>query len=105
MNANVEGWLLENMETLSVREGTILSAALERRPPDSMENVINHVLSLDEYEVRYRAGNYEQLGAFRLREDASFTRTLQPSSLGRQPLLYRGCKMYPAGNPGSRQPV
>ena len=62
-------WLLENLETLSVREGTILAAALEWRPPDSMSDVVNHVLSLEEYEVRYQAGNYEQLGAFRLRED------------------------------------
>ena len=62
-------WLLENLETLSVRDGTILAAALEWRPPDSMSDVVNHVLSLEEYEVRYQAGNYEQLGAFRLRED------------------------------------
>lgn len=64
-----QNWLRENLETLSVREGTILAAALEWHPPDSMTDVINHVLSLEEYEVRYQAGNYEQLGAFRLRED------------------------------------
>lgn len=64
-----QNWLRENLETLSVREGTILAAALEWHPPDSMTDVINHVLWLEEYEVRYQAGNYEQLGAFRLRED------------------------------------
>ena len=62
-------WLRENLESLSVREGTILAAALEWHPPDSMSDVVNHVLSLEEYEVRYQAGNYEQLGAFCLRED------------------------------------
>lgn len=81
MNANIDAllqlkgtqkerdWLRENLETLSVREGTILAAALARHPPASMSDVINHVRSLDEYEVCYRAGNYEQLGAFRLQED------------------------------------
>ena len=29
-------WLRENLESLSVREGTILAAALEWHPPDSM---------------------------------------------------------------------
>ncbi len=63
-----QDWLRENLETLSVREGTILAAALQRNPPDSMADVINHMLTLEEYEVRYRAGNYEQLGEFCMQE-------------------------------------
>jgi len=63
-----QDWLRENLETLSVREGIILTTALQRHPPTSMAEVINHMLTLDEYEVRYRAGNYEQLGEFCMRE-------------------------------------
>ena len=57
-------WLQENMETLSVRERTILAAVFQQHPPASMAEVISHMLTLDEYEVRYHAGNCEQLGEF-----------------------------------------
>ena len=63
-----QDWLRKNLEMLSVREGTILAAALQRNPPGSMTDVINHMLTLEEYEVRYQAGNYEQLGEFSMQE-------------------------------------
>lgn len=62
-------WLQENMETLSVRERTILAAVFQQHPPASMAEVISHMLTLDEYEVRYHAGNCEQLGEFCMREN------------------------------------
>ena len=62
-------WLRENMETLSVREKTILAAALQQHPPTNMAEVINHMLTLEEYEIRYQAGTYEQLGEFYMRKN------------------------------------
>lgn len=60
-------WLEERLETLSVKESIVLVAAVERSPPATMEDAVNCLLSLNEYDV-YPAGSYEQLGEFYLRE-------------------------------------
>lgn len=64
-------WLEERLETLSEKEKTILSAALLRRPPETMAEAINHLLSLEDYEVCFPANSYEQLGRFYLRYETS----------------------------------
>ena len=59
--AQEQAWLKERLETLSVREGYALTAALTQFPPASMGDAIDRCLSLEEYEF-CRAENYEQLG-------------------------------------------
>lgn len=59
--AQEQAWLKERLETLSVREGYALTAALTQFPPASMDDAIDRCLSLEEYEF-CRAENYEQLG-------------------------------------------
>ncbi len=63
-----QDWLKERLETLSVREGVILSAAAMRNPPEDMVQAINCLQSLDGYEVRVGAGSYEALGQAYLRD-------------------------------------
>ena len=61
-------WLAEHLEVRSVRERTILSAAMAREPPQDMAGAVNCLLSLDEYEVRGHVGSYTALGEFSLFE-------------------------------------
>lgn len=65
--ADEKNWLREHLETLSVMEWDILAAAVERSPPAAMADAVNHLLTLDKYEV-CPAGSYEALGEFYLRE-------------------------------------
>lgn len=71
-------WLRERLETLSVREGHALAAALMRKPPDSAAEAINHVLSLDGYEVCFPAGSYEALGEYYLRQSRKMPEDVLP---------------------------
>lgn len=64
------GWISERLETLSEKEKIILSAALHQ-PPETMAEAINHLLSLQDYEVCFPAYDYEQLGRFYLRHETS----------------------------------
>ena len=57
-------WLRERMETLSVKESLILSAALMGKPTCDARDVINIFQSMSDYEVCYPAGSYEALGRF-----------------------------------------
>lgn len=66
--AEEKQWLAEHLEVLSVRERTILSAAMAREPPQDMAGAVNCLLSLDEYEVRGHVGSYTALGEFSLFE-------------------------------------
>lgn len=59
--AQEQAWLKERLETLSVREGYALTAALTQSPPESMGGAIDLCCSLDDYEI-CNAGSYEQLG-------------------------------------------
>lgn len=65
--AQYQSCLDERLETLSVREGYVLAAALQRASPRDMEEAVDCLNSLDGYEVCL-AGSYEQLGAFCLRK-------------------------------------
>lgn len=58
-------WLESRLETMSVKEGIVLAAAVERSPPETMMDAVNHLLTLEQYDV-IPAGSYEQLGAFYL---------------------------------------
>ena len=49
-------WLQERLETLSVREGIILAAAVQRKPPASMADAINLAGTLDYYRIMCPAG-------------------------------------------------
>lgn len=69
-------WLQERMETLSVKESLILSAALMGKPTCDARGVINIFQSMPDYEVCYPAGSYEQLGRFSLRYEAQLPREL-----------------------------
>lgn len=60
-----QNWLREHLEVLGVREGIILAAAMQRSPPASMADAVNHVLTLDDYDV-CPANSYEALGEFYL---------------------------------------
>ena len=73
-----QAWLKERLETLSVREGYALSAALMREPPESAWDAAVHLQSLDDYEICYPAGSYEQLGEFYLRQKTRLPEDVMP---------------------------
>jgi len=57
-----EAWLRNRLETLSVKEGIVLTAVLQRAPPESRADAINHLLFLPCYDMLTPAENYQQLG-------------------------------------------
>ena len=65
--AEEKNWLREHLEVLSIAESDTLAAVVERSPPVTMADAVNHLLTLDGYDV-YSAGSYEALGEFYLRE-------------------------------------
>ena len=69
-------WLQERMETLSVRESLILSAALMGKPAYNAGDVINIFQSMSDYEVCYPAGSYETLGRFFLHHEEQLPQEL-----------------------------
>ncbi|MDE6590090.1 MAG: hypothetical protein K2K53_07065, partial [Oscillospiraceae bacterium] len=71
-------WLQQRLETLSVREGIILSAAAMRNPPGDMAQAINCLQSLDDYEVRVNVGSHEALGLAYLRNETKMPENALP---------------------------
>ncbi len=63
-----QAWLKERLETLSVRESYALAAAAARHPPESTGEAALCLRSLDDYEICFPIGSYEQLGALYLRQ-------------------------------------
>lgn len=84
-------WIMERLETLSVKEQYQLSAAIQRTgrlgeladktgwelqtsilhmDPEIAVDAVNCLLSLEEYQVCFPAGSYAQLGSFYLRHEA-----------------------------------
>lgn len=63
-------WIEKRLETLSVKESIILSAAIIRQPPETMRDAVNCLLSLEDYKVCFPAGCYAQLGSFYLQHEA-----------------------------------
>lgn len=88
-------WLRERMETLSVKESLILSAALMGKPACDARDVINIFQTMSDYEVCYPAGSYEALGRFCLRYDAQL-----PQELGDYIDLEQLGKNYEDEHPG-----
>ena len=64
--AQYQAYVKERLETLSVREGYILAAVLQRAPPRDAEEAVDCLNSLEDYDV-CPAGSYEELGRFSLR--------------------------------------
>lgn len=62
-----QAYLEERLETLSVREGYALAAVLQRTPPRDMEEAVDCINSLEDYDI-YPAGSYEELGRFYLQQ-------------------------------------
>jgi len=88
-------WLRERMETLSVKESLILSAALMGKPACDARDVINIFQTMSDYEVCYPAGSYEALGRFCLHYDAQL-----PQELGDYIDLEQLGKNYEDEHPG-----
>ena len=61
-------WLEEHLEVLSVKERVVLDVAVERSPPATMADAVNHLLSLDRYAVCDCSKGYEALGDLFLSE-------------------------------------
>lgn len=57
-------WLERRLETLSVMESVVLSAAFMRQPPETLGDVVQHLHSLQDYGVCYPAGSYHELGKY-----------------------------------------
>lgn len=92
-------WILDRLETLSVKEqaqltalhlstgrlrelsgkdGKELELAVVGMRPEAAVDAINCLLSLSDYEVLCPAGSYEQLGAYYLRHEAGLPEPLIP---------------------------
>lgn len=65
-----KAWLQERMETLSVRESMILSAALMSGEVHNGCDLVNVFQAMQDYEVCYPAGSYAHLGRFYLAHEA-----------------------------------
>jgi len=55
-------WLRDRLEALSEKESIVLAAALQRSDPITAAGAINHLCSLQDYEVYSPAGSYAELG-------------------------------------------
>ena len=71
-------WLRERLETLSVREGIALTAAIQRTRLENAADAINCLLSLEDYMVRIDAGSYEDLGRAYIINDTVMPNTALP---------------------------
>jgi len=90
-----EAWLRERMETLSVREGIVLDAAMMKEPPRCKADAINHLFSLHIYDVLCMVGSYEGLGEIYLQETSGLPK-------GALPFLNKGKlgELYENAHPG-----
>lgn len=64
-------WVEKRLETLSMKESIIFSAAVMRQPPETMRDVVNCLASLEDYKVCFPAGSYAQLGSFYLHHEGN----------------------------------
>lgn len=62
-------WIEERLGTLSVKESAVLSAAIMRQPPETMRDAVHCLISLENHDVCFPAGNYAQLGSFYLQHE------------------------------------
>ena len=61
-------WMRERLDTLSVKEGIILAAALDGDPPGMASDAIYQLIALPDYKICGYAGNYKQLGEYAANE-------------------------------------
>ncbi len=61
-------WMRERLDTLSVKEGIILAAALDGNPPGMVFDAIYQLLALPDYKICGYAGDYRQLGEYAANE-------------------------------------
>lgn len=61
-SAEERKWLLERLETLSVKESLLLTAAQMQQPAGDLTEVIGLICSLPDYTLVTPAGSYEELG-------------------------------------------
>lgn len=59
-----QAWIRERLETLSVKEGVTLAAAMEEKPPDTAADAVNRFCALPDYKICGFAGDYKQLGDY-----------------------------------------
>ncbi len=71
-------WIRERLDTLSVREGMILAAAVSKTSPENTVDAINCLQSLNSHEVRIGAGSYEALGQAYLRNETKMPENAMP---------------------------
>ncbi len=57
-------WLRDRLETMSVKEGIILTAAVEEKPPSTAADAVNDCLGLSDHFIWAGAGDYKQLGEY-----------------------------------------
>ena len=90
-----QDWIRQRLETLGIWEGAALTAAVQFDPPESAVQVINAFQSLEDYQVCFPAGSYEQLGQYYLNQNFTVPEEAMPhidlDKLGRQ---------YKAQHPG-----
>ena len=68
-------WLVDRLETLSVKESIALSAAMIQTPK-TMADAIDCILTLQDYAVCFPAGSYERLGEFSLRQETALPKRI-----------------------------
>ncbi len=71
-------WIKERLETLSVRESYVLAAAAMRHPPEDTSETVDCLHTLDDYEICFPTGSYEELGAFYLRQNSHIPKDALP---------------------------
>lgn len=71
-------WLERQLETLSVMESVVLSAAVMRQPPETLGDVVQHLHSLQDYGVCYPAGSYHELGKYYLVHESNLPEEALP---------------------------
>ena len=83
-----QNWIRMRLETLSAREGVVLTAAAQKNPPANTVDAINQIQSLDLYRVQCGTDGYEQLGELYLRESFKIPEDARPfvdlAQLGKQ---------------------
>lgn len=90
-----QAYIQERLETLSVREGYVLAAAITQHPPVDMRDAVNHLRSLDDFEICFPAGSYAALGELSLRRDKKLPEDVLPHVD-----LDRAGKQYEDAHPG-----
>ena len=90
-----QSYIQERLETLSVRENYVLAAAITQHPPVDMRDAVNHLRSLDDFEICFPAGSYAALGELSLRRDKKLPEDVLPHVD-----LDRAGKQYEDAHPG-----